>query len=163
MADKAREDYWRITGLPNQITDLPVDGHVGPESVRTHGEGYTFTVRLTPRSNSETQLWPDHDERYLRFVNTYAPNAGKYTLHQLTSGEVAFTETHDGESLLVSVTPPTDTSTGRGGYYLVSAVTDNTTLPSKVCLVEVELTYLAPLSDYEDIERAQAFLEADTI
>lgn len=163
MTGHQRENYWRINGIPNNITELPVDGHPGPESTRTHGESYDFRVRLTSESDSETGRWPGYVDRYQELLATYGPHAGMFSLHQLVDGSVAFTETHSGTSLLVSLLPPSDASASRGGYYLVSSVEDETTLPDAVCLLSMEMTYLASLAEYQDVQRAKRFLEAETV
>lgn len=159
----ARLDYWRVNGLPNSITNLPLDGHPGPETTQRYGESYDFTVRLSERSNSPTQRWPDHVERYQRILDAYGPNAGQYTVHQLLDGTVAFTETHAGESLLMGVRPPEDAVASRGGYYLVESLEDSTTLPDRVCLLDLSLTYVADLDEYEDVSLAKDFLEAEPV
>lgn len=162
MTEHEREDYWRINGLPDGINALPIDGHVGPEPTATYGESYDCQVRLTPDSDSEAARWPDHRTRYERLLAAYAPHAGKFTLHQLTDGTVAYTEMHGGPGLLVALRPPADAA-GRGGYYLVSSVEDETTLPETLAVLAVELTYVAPLSEYADVQRANKMLEAETI
>lgn len=163
MTEHARIDYWQIDALPDDVTDIPVDGHPGPEETLTYGESYTMTVRLSPESNSENDYWPDHLERYNRLINTFGGHAGQFALHELTSGKVAYTEPHEGESLLFRLTPPHYFEAGRGGYYLVESVSDQTTLPETVCLVEFDLVFLAGQSEYETVDDAQSFLEADSI
>lgn len=162
MTEHRREDYWRIDGIHDGVSALPLDGHVGPEPTLGYGQNYTATVRLSARSNSETGLWQGHIERYNRLLQ-YGMHAGQFTLHTLITGQVAYTETHTGDSLLISLTPPTNSQTGRGGYYLVSGVEDQTTLPEKLCLLEMDLTYLSPLDAYPDLATVQSVLEADGI
>lgn len=162
MTDHERDDYWRVNGLPNGINNLPIGGHPGAETIMSYGESYTLVVRLTSDSDSETSLWPDHRERYERLLETYGPHAGQYTLHTLIDGTVTYTQTHSGPSLLVAVKPPTDAA-GRGGYYLVSGVEDATTLPERLCRLEIELVYVADLEEYVDVTRANKFLESEPV
>lgn len=149
----AKDDYWRLAGVP-------VNGHPGPESIHTYGESYTFTALLTAASDSDAGAWPDYIERY-RELRGYQPYAGHYALHELTSGRVAYTETHTADhSLLVALKPPADTRTGLGGYWLISACEGLTSLPSALCQLDFGLTFVAALSEYTDVATARDALEA---
>jgi hypothetical protein len=156
-----RDDYWRLGGVV-------IGGHPGPEQTRTLGENVTLDVWLTARSDSESGEWPDYVERF-RTLRQYQNFAGAFALHELSSGRVAFTETHaasselPGGTLLVALRPPTDTDIGQGGWFVVSACEDSTTLPSALCQLDFELTFVAPLDAYQNTEGARRALESDGI
>lgn len=151
-----REDYWRFDGVP-------IDGHAGPEETRTVGESATLPVYLTPDSDSPRGAWPDYVERY-RGLRQYRPHAGAFASGVDINQRPWYREQHDrSPSLLVSVRPPADTRTGVGGWFLVVAVADATTLPSALCQMEFDLLYLGALDEYADADAVRAALEADGI
>lgn len=157
------DQYWRIDNGQQQY---PLDGHMGSEETLTPGESYSLSVYLTGNSDSSVGEWPGYVERYQTLIQ-YGERAGLFALHEPMGGSVAFTETHDGAvpagSLLVALRPPVDSETGRGMWALVSAVADNTTLPSALCQFEMELTHLAQLDEYSGFSAARAALEREGI
>lgn len=162
-----RDQHWRIEPHPSStIGALPLDGHSGPESVTQPGESYTVEVWATARSDSAAGEWPDSIERYQQLLR-YGSRAGQYALHEPMGGGVSWTETHDGSvpggTLLIAVRPPHDSQTGRGGWYLVDAIEDATTLPSALCRLNIEVTLVAPLSAYDGHAAVQTALEREGI
>lgn len=148
-----KDQHWRLAGTV-------LDGHDGPEETHTYGGSYTLTAWLTSDSDSGTGEWPDYIDRY-RDLRGYQSHAGQYAIHELSSGHVAYTETHTGPgSLLVALRPPVDSETALGGYYLVDEVAGLTTLPSALCQLDIGLTFVAPLSAYPDRDAARDALEA---
>lgn len=149
----AREDYWRID-------DIPIDGHDGAETTRTRGESADPTVTLSITSDSDSDVWPGYVDRY-RTLRDYQHHAGEFVTFQGIAGTVFFREQHTRPlSLLIALRPPADTDTGRGGWFLVSTCEDQTSLPSALCQIDFELTYLAALDDYADKQSVKDALEA---
>jgi hypothetical protein len=153
-----RDDYWRFGGTV-------IGGHPGAEQTRQLGENSTLDVWLTAKSDSPAGEWPGYVERYTT-LRQYQTFAGAFALHELSSGRVAFTETHaasselPGGTLLVALRPPADTDIGQGGWFLVQSVTDSTTLPDSLCQLEFELVFVAPLGAYSSLEEALDALRA---
>lgn len=157
-----RDDYWRFE-LGEVADTIPVDGHGGSIETQTYADGYSLTVWLTSGSDSPTGAWPDHIERY-RTLDGLQDYAGKFVLHGLTSGRAAYTETHSGaQSNLVGLRPPAGTRDRLGGWYLLASVTDATTLPETLCVLEFELTFVAPLDRYPDHTAAHDALASEGI
>ena len=164
-----REDYWRIDADAPGVDDIVLDGHEGPESNQQYADGYTLPVLLTARSDSPTGEWPGYEERYRRLL-TFRHTAGAFYLHGEDNTQPAFTEYHDGESLLITLKPPAESAFGRGGFYLVEGFEDRETLPSKLGRLALDLTFVAKYdtgdtgeAGYRTRREVRSALEAPTL
>lgn len=157
------EDYWRIDNGEQQ---LPLDGHPGAEVTHNPGSSYTLDLIITDRSDSPSGAWPDAQQRW-RTLKDYQVRQGEYALHEPMGGGVAYTETHDGAipagSLLVALRPASDNKTGTGMWALVAAVEDQTTLPSALYQISVELLCLVPLPAYSSFNGVRDTLAREGI
>lgn len=150
------DQHWRIAGQP-------VRGHVDAEPTVTPGASYDFRAILSSNEDSPADEWPDAAERKQTLL-AYGRRAGSFALHELESGRVAYTETHDGTavpngSLVVAVRPDADSASGRGGWYLVDDVEDATTVPDVLHDLTLSIVYIAPLAATDE-ERGYATRDA---
>lgn len=159
-----RTDYWRLA-------DVVIDGHQGAQPTLTPGTSYDLDIILTADSDSPSGAWPGYVARYQSLLE-YGRRAGEFVLHEIEGGQIGYTETHrdervPGGSLVVALRPPDDTQSGRGGWYLVEAVEDATTLPSALCQFTLSLVYLAPYGtgtgEYDQRYEVENALEAPTL
>lgn len=149
----ARNSNWRVEPNPSAAFEsVVVLGHIGPEIVATPGESYTFEAWLPETGESTGGQWPDSRVRRRRLLE-YASRAGQYATYSPMGGGLAFAETHDGDvpggSLLIAVRPPTGSECGRGGWYLIDAIEDQTTQPNTLNRVDIDMTFVASLDKYE--------------
>lgn len=149
----ARGDWWRLGGTV-------LGGHPGPEATATYGDSYSLTTFLTGQADSPTGAWPDAVDRY-RQLRQYQPHAGDFDTYETIGGRYYFREQHNTTpSLLVAVRPPTANPTAQGGYYLVSSVEDDTTLPNAVARLGFDLLYIASLDEFATTDDVRAALAA---
>ena len=160
----SRDAYWRIDGAAG---DLPLD-HL-PATTRACMPGDSMDIDVIVSGYSDppdgSEEWPGWKERYYALLDTYAPTAGHYTVHELMGGGVGYTETHDlesGESVLVALRPPGDIREREGAWALIESIENETLLRGRAVLA-FSLTYLADLATFADHAAVRDALESGGI
>lgn len=159
------DTYWLIDEAPT----IPVDYVAGESTWPTPRRGGTVSLTCVFVPNSRTDYttlgeaavdsFPERYEalrRYLEFVDAV-------TTVQAVDGQAYFREQLPTQASVdtqfVSVRPPAAVDV-EPFYAVVSGGTVPKSSPSVRRRIELELTYLAPASDYADADAAKTALEA---
>lgn len=160
-----REQFWRIDGAAEQITDLPIDRHSWREETHTYGQSYRLRVIISRTSDdpSGDQRWPGYKQRSRLLRETYQRHAGQFKVHSPIGGRATYTQFADAPSLLIALKPPArmadDDLIGRGMWALVEELEDRTRLASHAEFW-FKFVFMAPLDAYPDTQTALANLES---
>lgn len=135
-----------------------LEGEIGPRVV---GGSDSPTFRFYSKSylNKDPPLPKDHGQRYETLLE-HCKYAGNYVVNDETdTGEVLFREQHTGPSLLVKVEPEYDAPGARGVWALIAGYSDETRLPTEMCIVSLDLDILAWSDDYSSHDDTRSNLE----
>lgn len=118
------------------------------------------TVSITLRFLGDRTGFADHYGRYkqLRERLFYAVNSISTGIMQ--DGTPWFLERHRQESVVVKVVPGDDARVP-AMWGVITDFTDDTALPEKLCVLEVDIFVLGKLEEYDDRRAVKAALERE--
>lgn len=147
---------------------LTVNGTLETEAITINGtvDG-TGEIDIQDFDRTPTDGVVDVNEKYtleLEDVNKFAPFAGKYSIAETLSANQFYRENIDTteiDTLLVGVEPDTDLQDNdiRGYWGLIDRIQDNRNQPLGTIRVGLDITVLAPYSDFNDHTDVQNSLE----